>query len=280
MIRVPDVIVSCDWLHEHLDEENLIILDATIPKVTAQKQESIDQSTVILGARFMDIKKDFSDSLAQFPNTMLSPSDFEKQAQDLGINQNSCIIIYDTHGVYSSPRAWYMFRSMGHENVAVLNGGLPEWGTLGYPVISDYEVNFSTGDFRSKMRESSFVNWKNVKEIISQGHRDILDARSLGRFEGTASEPREGVRSGHIPTSKSLPYSKLINQNKIKSKEELQSLFENSDKNNNSYVFSCGTGITACVLALGAEIAGYTDISVYDGSWTEWGSLLDLPVEL
>lgn len=280
MIRVPDVIVSCDWLHEHLDEENLIILDATIPKVTAQKQESIDQSTVILGARFMDIKKDFSDSLAQFPNTVLSPSDFEKQAQDLGINQNSCIIIYDTHGVYSSPRAWYMFRSMGHDNVAVLNGGLPEWNSLGFAVTSSYNQNFSKGDFQSRMRASSFVNWKKVKEIISERKLQILDARSSGRFEGTAPEPRKGVRSGHIPTSKSLPYSKLINQNKIKSKEELQSLFENSDKNDVSYVFSCGTGITACVLALGAEIAGYTDYSVYDGSWTEWGSLLDLPVEL
>lgn len=280
MIRVPDFIVSCEWLNENLSNQNLVILDATIPKVTVNEQSELPDNAVIPRARFFDIKNVFSDSKASFPNTMLSADTFEREAQKLGISQTTCVIIYDTHGIYSSPRAWWMFRSMGFDNVAVLNGGLPEWKSHGYETEGSYQTNYQKGDFKSRLKNKSFVNYKEVQDSIHNKDVSILDARSKERFEGSAPEPREGVRSGHIPNSKSSPYSKLLNQNKLLNKEDLINLFQELGVQDQQLIFSCGTGITACVLALGATIAQYKDISVYDGSWTEWGSLLDLPVEL
>lgn len=280
MLKTPDFIVSCEWLNRHLDNDELIILDATIPMVTVKKSEEQISFEAIPTARFFDLKGNFSDSDAEFPNTMVRSEIFEKEAQELGISQNSCIIIYDRHGVYSSPRAWWMFRSMGFSNVAVLNGGLPEWKTLGYETESNYTEDFVQGDFKAVPVNDMFVDYQHVLDSIENNNMSIVDARSKGRFEGTAPEPRAGVRSGHIPNSNSLPYTSLLDQHKLKSKEELTTLFNNSFQETESLVFSCGTGITACVLALGASLAGKDEICVYDGSWTEWGSLLDLPVEL
>lgn len=279
-MKVPNVLVECDWLHENLHDDSVIVLNATIPKVTAKKGEHPEKNDeVIPTSRFFDIKKTFSDLEADFPNTMLSAKAFEKKAQQLGINQDSCIIIYDDHGIYSSPRAWWMFKSMGFDNVAVLNGGLPEWKAQGYQTTKKVEQPCPQGNFQSQSKEL-FIDHRFVLESSLKNTHQILDARSAGRFEGTAPEPREGVRSGHIPNSKSLPYSSLLNGNKLKNKEELQSLFEDVNSDKSSMIFSCGTGITACVLALGATISNHKDFLVYDGSWTEWGSLLDLPVEV
>lgn len=280
MLQVPNVIVEVDWLHEHLENEDLIILDATIPKVTAKGTKPIKDTVQIPYTRFFDLKGKFSQKNASFPNTMLSENEFEIQARELGINNNSCIVVYDTHGVYSSPRAWWMFKSMGFENIAVLNGGLPEWISKGYKTEKQKEAQYLKGDFKSIFKQEKFVNNDFVLNSLNHGSRQILDARSLGRFKGINPEPRKNVRSGHIPNSKSLPYSSVLSTNKLKSIEELKLLYEEVNEDEKQMIFSCGTGITACVLALGAAIAGYKDFVVYDGSWTEWGSIIDLPIEL
>ena len=132
MPSLPNIIVTCQWLQEHLQEENLVVLNATIPKVTAKKASVLKEVQVISGALFFDIKGVFSDQKADFPNTMISAEKFEEEVQKLGINQNSSVVIYDEHGIYSAPRAWWMFRVMGFNNVAVLDGGLPEWKLLGF----------------------------------------------------------------------------------------------------------------------------------------------------
>lgn len=280
MLRVPNVIVSCEWLNENLSHKDLVLLDATIPKVTNKKQIESSSKDMIPGARFFDTKLVFSNIQAKFPNTMISSEVFEIEVQKLGIDQNSCVVIYDSHGIYSSPRAWWMFRSMGFDNVAVLNGGLPEWKSLSYVTKDNYQTIFKSGDFKCLEKNNSFVDYQFVLNSLLNKEVSILDARSKGRFEGSIPEPREGVRSGHIPNSKNLPYSSLLIQNKIHNQEDLINLFQKVATQDQQLILSCGTGITACILALGATIAQYKNISVYDGSWTEWGSLLDLPIKL
>jgi thiosulfate/3-mercaptopyruvate sulfurtransferase len=280
MLTVPNVIVSCQWLQQHLHAANLVVLNATIPKVTAKKETSEKQLHGIPSARFFDIKGRFSDAQADFPNTMISAEDFEQKAQQLGIHQDSCVVIYDDHGIYSSPRAWCMFKAMGFENVAVLDGGLPQWKSLGFETIPTATKEVTRGNFTSHPKKQLFVDFQHVLDATKHSQNEILDARSAARFHGTAPEPRQGVRSGHIPSAKSLPYASLLEGHTLQNKEVLQRLFQERNPENKPMIFSCGTGITACVLALGAEIAGYQNTVVYDGSWTEWGSLEQLPVEI
>ncbi len=149
-------LVSAEWLHEHLDASNLIVLDASLPK--AGLDEDSLSRTLIRGARFMDLKNKWARQDARFPNTMLAPKDFERAARELGINHSSALVFYDQHGIYSSARGWHMFRSMGHDNVAVLDGGLPAWKKAGYPVMPKRQYEGAPGDFRANPRQNYFVN--------------------------------------------------------------------------------------------------------------------------
>lgn len=276
MLKTPSSIVSSEWLKENLFHSNLIVIDATMTKITGCDDSSINEGIIIRNSRFLDIKNTFSETSAPFPNTLLSPDIFEEKAQDLGINNDSCIVVYDIYGYYSCVRVWWMFKAMGIYNIAVLDGGLPNWTTLGYPVQKEHSKNHIKGNIKVKYTSGMIHNHEKVLNSIDDKEIVVLDARSYNRFLGTNPEPREGLRSGHIPNSKSLPYSSILSETKMKSTEELVELFsEFKDKN---LVFSCGSGITACILALGAEIAGIKNKSVYDGSWTEWGSLNDLPI--
>lgn len=266
-------LVSVDWLHQNIDNPNLIILDATIKKVTSNANNTINNKQ-IRRARFIDIKNSFSDVDAKLPNTMLSAEKFQEQAQQLGINKDSIIVVYDKIGVYSSPRVWWMFKSMGHQKIGVLDGGFFEWMLREFPTVTTNEVVYKKGDFIAKYNPNYFCDYKTVLNSISDKNTFVLDARSQERFNGIIEEPRKGLRSGHIPNSNNLPYSELQSEGKMKSKEELIQIFNEKINKNDNAIFSCGSGITACILALGAEIAGYKNNTVYDGSWTEWGSLM------
>ena len=261
-----------------LNAPNLIVLDATIPKV-GQNAVDLNQELGIKNSRFFDIKNVFSDKEAQFPNTLVSPEIFQKEAKKLGINKDSAIIVYDKHGIYSSPRASWLFKTMGHVNVAVLDGGLPEWKSNNYPTEKINKFDGELSDFEVNYQSKSIYNYNNVLNAISNKDKLILDARSADRFKGERPEPRESLRSGHIPNSKNLPYTELLEKGNMLSEPVLSQKFNTLISEESELVFSCGSGITACVLALGAEVAGYKNVSVYDGSWTEWGSLLELPVE-
>ncbi len=280
MLKIPDALVDCHWLHQHLNDENLIVLDATLPKVTNKGKEEIQHDVEIPKARFFDIKNLFSEENAPFPNTLLTPEKFEQRARELGVNNDSCIVVYDIHGVYSSPRVWWMFKAMGLDNVAVLNGGLPKWISEGYKTEEKKDKSPTVGNFTAEYNSKLFVDAQYVLDSLNKQEKQILDARSLSRFQGQSPEPRKGVRSGHIPNSKSLPYASVLKGSELRSKEELKSLYQQVNQEDKPMVFSCGSGITACVLALGATIAGYNQLTVYDGSWTEWGSIHDLPIEV
>ena len=276
-LKINKPLVSVLWLFENKSAPNLVILDATLPKVG--QQSASNKIEGIENALFFDIKNIFSDTTAPFPNTAVTPDVFEHEVRKLGINQDDAIVIYDRHGVYSSPRAWWLFKAMGFDNVTVLNGGLPEWKKAGYANEALLEYNGALGNFKSSYKPSAFYDYKKVLEVLSDSKKIILDARSSDRFKGTSPEPREGLRSGHIPNSKNLPFTELIDDGKLISQKELIQKFDHLIDKESEILFSCGSGITACILALGAAVAGYRNLAVYDGSWTEWGSLHQLPIE-
>ena len=276
-LKIQNPLVSANWLYENINNENLIILDATIPKV-GEKEDGIKEKKQIKNAVLFDLKNVFLNKKGEHPNTIPSENYFEEKVQKLGINKDSCVVIYDDLGVYSSPRAWWLFKIFGFENVTVLNGGLLEWEKLSYPTELPKIKQTSKGNFKTVFKEERVSSSKDVLKA-SNNYKCILDARSKGRFEGTVAEPRKGLRGGHIPNSKNLPYSNIQVNGKMKSQEELKEIFLTLNPKNETTIFSCGSGITACILALGNEVAGNTNYTVYDGSWTEWASNLELPIE-
>jgi thiosulfate/3-mercaptopyruvate sulfurtransferase len=277
--KINKPLVSVDWLFKNLNSENLIIFDATIAKVTGKKEVSSDEKKQIKGTIFFDIQKTFSDENAPFPNTVLSAKNFEAKAQELGVNKDSCIVVYDDLGIYSSPRVWWMFQLMGFTKIAVLDGGLPAWNSKKYPIEKPKKQHYKKGDFSANYQSEKLKLTVDVLSAVESKSILIADARSKGRFLATEPEPRNDVKGGRIPSSVSLPYSEIVVNNLMKSKEDLRLIFNKINPKNKDLIFSCGTGITASVLALGAEIAGIKTHAVYDGSWTEWGSTEGLPIE-
>lgn len=271
MVLIDNPLVSVHWLNKNLEASNIIILDASIAKVT--DQNSTVETKQIPKARFFDIKNKFSDVSATFPSTVPSVEQFNLEAQNLGINNNSAIVVYDDKGIYSSARAWYLFKAFGFSNVAVLDGGLPEWENENYKVENKADSTNEKGDFEGSFNKASFNFFDDIKAISNDANCLILDARSSDRFNSIVPEPREGLRSGTIPNSINLPFASLMHENCLKPKEDLKAIFESLNISKKRLVFSCGSGITACVLALASEITGYKNFSVYDGSWTEYGSL-------
>lgn len=265
-------LVSSQWLHENLNHSDLIILDASESNNKAGLAAQFDDRK-IPGARYFDIKNSFSDPNGAFPNTFPSAEQFENGCRALGINNSSTIVVYDNLGIYTSPRVWWMFKTMGHENVFVLNGGLPDWMENGFETVNNYESNIERGAFTAKLQADQVRTMDFIKTNITVQNQLVIDARSEGRFNGTAKEPREGLRSGHIPNSINIPFSDLLENGKYKSNSELKGIFENQDIGDQPLVFSCGSGITACIVLLAAEMVMDNETSVYDGSWTEWATL-------
>lgn len=271
-ITIAEPLVSVEWLKRHLGTSNLVVLDASIPKVTGNNSE-INQFQIPT-ACFFDLKSKFSDVSAPFPTTIPSAKQFTISAQELGINKDSAIVVYDDLGIYSSPRAWWLFKAFGHDNVAVLDGGFPSWKRANFDVERKKDYVGKLGNFEAVNRPRLMKFFEDVKKESQDKSSLIIDARSEARFKSKVPEPREGLRRGIIPNSVNIPHETLMNELQFKNKEELKTIFNKFAKPEDQLTFSCGSGITACVLALGAELAGYKSVSVYDGSWTEWGSLV------
>lgn len=278
MLRVPSSLVSADWLFEHQSAKNLIIFDATIKKVGIAFEDTKEKKQ-LKNAVFFDLKNEFSVQDAPFPNTIISANDFQQKVQELGLNNDSCIVVYDDLGVYSSPRVWWLFKTFGFTNIAVLNGGLPEWAKKGYPTEHPTDKKNLKGNFTANYQPKNITFTDDVLKAIQNSEVLIADARSEERFNGRIAEPRPEVKRGYIPSSVNVPFSSLLVDGKMKSTKELTQIFNTFNPQKKQLIFSCGSGITACVLALGAEIAEHKSCSVYDGSWTEWGSTKNLPIE-
>ncbi len=258
------LIVSAQWLNEHLNDSNLIVLDASQPVNVEER---------IPGARKFDIKNDFSDTSSDFPNTFPSKEQIESGCRALGINSDSHLVVYDSRGVFSSPRVWWMFNTMGHQKVSVLDGGLPEWKAQGFETEKPVAASYASGNFTAKLNASVVKDYQFMCSNLEHQNHLVLDARSKGRFDGTAPEPREGLPSGSMPNSVSLPYTEVLSDGKFKSVEELKEVFSQVVTDDRPLTFSCGSGITACIILLASEMALEREKSVYDGSWTEWAQL-------
>ena len=269
--------VDCDWLNAHLNDSNLLVLDASMDNPV--NKSSIEAKGVIPGALRFDFSNNIVDTNASSPNMMPSATIFEEKVKQLGVKHNSYLVVYDKQGLFSAARAWFMFKTMGFDNVAILRGGLPAWQAQGYETVDNYQEPSGDGDFVVTQDKQLFVDKQYVLNAINNDDIQIVDARGYGRFSGQETEPRLGMRSGHIPNSLNLHYASLIKQGALLDENELKRIFNELVPAPKEFIFSCGSGVTACILALAADIAGFEQVKVYDGSWSEWGKDKLLPID-
>ena len=273
--------ISTEALAARLGAPDLVVLDATFHLPTAKRDARAEFAREhIPGAQYFDIDA-IADPGTELPHMLPSPEDFARAAGALGVDDDVDVVVYDVHGISSAPRAWWMLRIFGHRRTRVLDGGLPKWKHEGRPVTNlvapapprRFVARFDRAGVRGKAQ---------IKANIGSRKEQVLDARSTGRFRGVDPEPRPGLRGGRIPGSCSLPYNLLIDPKTqtILPADALRARFiEAGIDLTRPVVTSCGSGVTACVLALGLHLLGHDRVAVYDGSWAEWGLPGDTPVE-
>jgi thiosulfate/3-mercaptopyruvate sulfurtransferase len=284
-IGAPATLVSTEWLAAQLARpqsggSRVRVLDGTwhMPHLERDPRREFEEAH-IPGAAFFDVDA-IADRTTPLPHMLPSAAQFARQVGELGISNRDLVVIYDVRGVVSAARVWWTFRAMGHDRVAVLDGGLRKWTAEGRPVETG-PPKVAPARFRAHLRRAIVRNLEQVRRNIGTRREQVLDARSRGRFAGTEPEPRAGLRGGHIPGSLNLPYDALYQPDgTMLPPEGLRQAFAASGVNPARPVATtCGSGITASVLALGLHLIGHRKVAVYDGSWTEWAGHPDTPVE-
>jgi thiosulfate/3-mercaptopyruvate sulfurtransferase len=275
-----DSLVTISWLAARLEDPGVVILDATLPPVGITPPVDTHAHYVakhIPGAIFFDIEA-LSDRPNPLPHMLPPPDVFSRNVSALGIGDQMDIIIYEQEGVFSGPRAWWTLKAFGAQHVYLLDGGLRAWIEAGLPSNSE-EVHRGPAVFHARLDQKAVKDFSHMQQMIAT-HGQILDARSAGRFAGTIPEPRPGISSGHMPGATSIPYTELVEEGRLKPVEELRRIFIAKGLDlQQPITTTCGSGVTAAVLALGLEAAGAKQVSLYDGSWAEYAARPEAVIE-
>ena len=274
-------LVETEWLASVLDDSSIRVVDATWHLPTTDRKGINDYlKGHILGAVFWDIDA-VSDPSSDLPHMIPNEAEFERHMRELGIGSEHHVVVYDAVNMMTAPRVWWTLRTFGHDRVSILDGGLKKW-MVEDRALSSAEAKIPDVTFKAHYNPAMIRSLQEVRNISDTNSALLLDARSPGRFKGTEPEPRPNCRPGHIPGSKNLSFTNLIDPETatLKPVAEIKTLMDQFDVDpDQPVVTTCGSGITACVLALGLHITGFTDVAVYDGSWTEWGSRTDTLVD-
>lgn len=274
-------IVETDWLAAHLDAPDLVVFDGSwhLPDSGRDPKEEY-RAGHIPGALFFDIN-DLSDEKSPLPHMLPSTVKFASRMKKMGVGDGIRIVVYDTVGLFSAARVWWTFRAMGHDDVAVLNGGLKKWVAEGRELEDGPARKRPECHYTPLMNASLVRDLDDMKDALTKKPTQIVDARPYERFCGSQPEPRPGLRSGHLPGSRSVPSQSLINADgTLKSSAELTKIFADAGIDPSKPVITtCGSGVTASILSLALAVLGQTNAAVYDGSWSEWGAKADLPIE-
>ncbi|QYX56642.1 3-mercaptopyruvate sulfurtransferase [Roseovarius sp. SCSIO 43702] len=275
----PTTLVSTAWLARHMKDPDLRVLDGSWYLPAAGRDPRAEyEAAHIPGARFFDIDE-ISDHRSDLPHMAPPVEKFMSRVRALGVGDGHKVVVYDGMGLFSAARVWWLFRLMGHDDIAVLDGGLPKWQAEGRPVESTPPV-IRDRHMTVRRRPELVRNVTEVAQASKLGDHTILDARAAARFRGDAPEPREGLRAGHIPGARSVPYTDLLNDDgTMKEPDALRAVFDAAGADlSKPVITTCGSGVTAAVINLALARLGKTDHALYDGSWTEWGAFPTVPV--
>ena len=277
----PEALVAAEWLAAHLDDPHVRVVDCSfkLPGITPTARTDYD-SGHIPGAVFFDID-DIAEPGTSLPHMIPSPELFAQKIGALGIGDDDRVVVYDSNGLSSAGRAWWMLRLFGHRNVALLDGGLPKWKAEGRP-LETAVPRPAPRQFTARFEPALVRDKTAVLGNLGTRDEQVIDARAAGRFDGSTPEVRPGLRSGHIPGSCSIPYEQVTDPatRQLRNAEQLTALFRDAGVSlERPIVTSCGSGVTACALAYALHLIGHPGAAVYDGSWSEWGLPGDTPVE-
>ncbi len=276
----PQILVSTEWLAAHLDAPDVKVLDASFHLPDAGRDAKADYAARhIPGAQFFDIDE-IAETRTSLPHMAPPPEKFVSRVRAMGIGDGHRVVVYDQTGLFSAARAWWMFRLFGHTDVAVLDGGLPKWLAEGR-AVEDIPPMPRDRHFVARRDARLVKDVTQVAAALKLGREQVVDARSPARFAGEEPEPRPGLRAGHIPGARNVHYRALLDDDgTMKDEAGLRAAFEGAGVDlSRPVIATCGSGVTACILALALERMGQREHSVYDGSWAEWGAYPDLAVE-